>query len=106
MSSRYSLISFTYPFVWIIVCFDIYILLKRVGHWRFTPVYKKLSCIVFIVLCLSFLCKLYQRIEAEYRWNDVAYLHATNESLAVYKSLMPILGSNPYFLYNLCYRTS
>lgn len=54
----------------------------------------------FIVLCLSFLCKLYQRIEAEYRWNDVAYLHATNESLAVYKSLMPILGSNPYFLYN------
>lgn len=98
----FSLFSypFTYPFVWVIVCFDIYILIKRVGHWRFTPVYKKLSCIVFIVLCLSFLCKLYQRIEAEYRWNDVAYLHATNESLAVYKSLMPILGSNPYFLYN------
>ena len=39
-------------------------------------------------------------MEAEYTWDDVAYLHATDESLAIYESLMPILTRNPYFLYN------
>lgn len=98
----FSLFSypFTYPFVWIIVCFDIYILLKRVGHWVFAPIYKKSLCVILIIFCLGFSYRLYQRIEAEYRWNDIAYLHATDESLRVYKSLMPVLGSNPYFLYN------
>ena len=98
----FSLFSypFTYPFVWVIVCFDIYILLKRVGHWVFAPIYKKSLCVILIIFCLGFSYRLYQRIEAEYRWNDIAYLHATDESLRVYKSLMPVLGSNPYFLYN------
>lgn len=98
----FSLFSypFTYPFVWVIVCFDIYILLRRVGCWVFAPIYKKSLCVILIIFCLGFLYRLYQRIEAEYRWNDIAYLHATDESLDVYKSLMPVLGSNPYFLYN------
>lgn len=98
----FSLFSypFTYPFVWIIVCFDIYILLKRVGHWVFAPIYKKSLCVILIIFCLGFSYRLYQRIEAEYRWNDVAYLHATDETLSIYQSLIPILGNNPYFLYS------
>ena len=66
----------------------------------FAPIYKKSLCVILIIFCLGFSYRLYQRIEAEYRWNDIAYLHATDESLRVYKSLMPVLGSNPYFLYN------
>lgn len=98
----FSLFSypFMYPFVWVIVCFDIYILLKRVVHWTFAPIYKKLLCLVVIMFCLDFSYKLHQRIRAEYSWNDIAYLHATDKSLVVYKNLMPVLGSNPYFLYN------
>jgi hypothetical protein len=46
----FSLFSypFTYPFVWVIVCFDIHILIKRVGHWRFTPVYKSCHVLFFL----------------------------------------------------------
>lgn len=91
---------FTYPFAWVIACFDIYILLKRVGCWVFAPIYRKSLCVISIIFCLGFSYRLYQRIEAEYRWNDIAYLHATDESLSIYKSLMPVLGSNSYFLYN------
>lgn len=100
--SVFSLFSypFTYPFIWVIVCFDVYVLIRKIRCWVFASLYKQLFCIVSVMLCLFFLYKLYQRMEAEYTWDDVAYLHATDESLAVYESLMPILTRNPYFLYN------
>lgn len=43
--------------------------------------------------------KLCMRIDAEYKWNAIAYF-PTNENVRAYKDLMPILGDDPYFLYN------
>lgn len=43
--------------------------------------------------------KLYQRINAEYKWGKIAYSTA-NENLVMYDELMPVMGDNPYFLYN------
>lgn len=100
--SIFSLFSypFTYPFTWIIVCFSIHTLIKGRILQRIPSSYKKSLYIISIIFCLGFLYKLYQRVDAEYKWENVAYLYTTTENMITYKKLMPILGNNPYFLYN------
>lgn len=54
------------------------------------------------IMCGCYYCrdggfyKLCMRIDAEYKWNAIAYF-PTNENVRAYKDLMPILGDDPYF---------
>lgn len=90
---------FTYPFVWVIVCFDIYIVLKGSLLLTISSFTKKMLCVVTILGGVGASYKLYQRMDAEYRWNNIAYF-STNANMEIYIKLMPVLGDNPYFLYN------
>ena len=97
----FSMFSYplTYPFVWIIICFDIYIVLKGSLNFTISFFAKKVLCIVILIGGIGALYKLYQRIDAEYRWNNIAYFY-TDANMKIYTELIPILGDNPYFLYN------
>lgn len=91
---------FTYPFTWIVTCLSIYILIKGYFTLHITTTYQNLLCVISLVLCLGFSYKLHQRIQAERRWGEIAYQHATNKILSDYMGLANVLGENPYFLYN------
>lgn len=91
---------FTYPFVWIVLFFSIYTLIVNTVTIK-TPAFyhKKILYVLGITLCLGSSLELYQHIWAEYEWKRIAY-HTTRENLITYTKLMPVLGENPYFLYN------
>lgn len=98
----FSMFSYplTYPFVWVIICVDVYLILRGCFPLAIFSIFiKKTLCVMAIVGGIVVSYKLYVRMNAEYRWNDIAYF-STNENLSVYTELMPILGDNPYFLYN------
>lgn len=98
--SIFSMFSypFKYPFIWIVICMDIYIITKR--KINIHTVYKKLLCISLILFCFIAFYKLHRKVKAEYKWNKIAYKHPTNTILSHYATLIPILGENPFFLYN------
>ena len=52
-----------------------------------------------MLLCLGGGYKLYQRIDAEYKWRKIAYF-TTEKNLDMYVELNSVLGGDPYFLYN------
>nr|WP_302828987.1 O-antigen ligase family protein [uncultured Bacteroides sp.] len=91
---------FTYPFIWIIVFLDIWVLC----HERFKKTYiishKKLLCFLVIICCLKAFHYLSLRIDAEYKWKNIAYQHPTKEILSCYAKLLPAMEENPFFLYN------
>ena len=90
---------FTYPFVWIIICLDIFVLMRGNIVLNIQKNYKNILYVFAIAVCSWGGIKLYQRINAEYQWGKIAYSTA-NENLAIYYKLMSVMGNNPYFLYN------
>lgn len=90
---------FTYPFVWIIVCFDIFILMSGNTGLNILKNYRNILYVFTITACFWGGIKLYQRINAEYKWGKIAYSTA-DENLVMYDELMSVMGNNPYFLYN------
>ena len=90
---------FTYPFVWIIICLDIFVLMRGNIVLNIQKNYKNILYVFAIAACSWGGIKLYQRINAEYQWGKIAYSTA-NENLAIYYKLMSVMGNNPYFLYN------
>lgn len=91
---------FSYPFIWIIAFLDIWILC----HERFKRTcifsHKKFLSFLIIICCLKALNYLSLRIDAEYKWENIAYQHPTKEILSCYAKLLPIMERNPFFLYN------
>lgn len=93
---------FTYPSVWILFAFCIYILIKDFFTYKPFRSIGRLYCI-FIAFGAMFLgSKVCQRIHAEYQWKKIAYA-PTKDNLSVYFNLYPILGKDPYFLYNYAF---
>ena len=90
---------FTYPFVWIIVCLDIFVLMRGNIVLNIQKNHRNILYVFAIAACSWGGIKLYQRINAEYQWGKIAYSTA-NENLVIYYKLMPVMGNNPYFLYN------
>jgi len=90
---------FTYPFVWIIVCLDVFVLVRGNVVLNIQRNYRNIFYMFTIAACFWGGVKLYQRINAEYKWGKIAYSTA-NENLVMYDELMPVMGDNPYFLYN------
>lgn len=97
----FSIFSYplTYPFVWIIICFDIYVILRGVFSFAISSIIKKILCVIAIIVSIVTSHKLYIRLDAEYRWNNISFF-STNSNMNVYAKLVPVLGDNPYFLYN------
>ena len=87
-----------YPFVWLVLGLDTCILLRPfVSRWL--SIYRRCWGGLAFLLCLFVGYKVYERIDAEFRWNRIAY-RPTYEHLQTYSDLMSVLGENPYFLYN------
>lgn len=97
----FSLFSypFTYPFVWIIACFDVYVIAGGTFAFTVSGMWNKSFYILLMLLCLGGGYKLYQRMDAEYKWKKIAYSTAEG-NLDMYVKLNTVLGSDPYFLYN------
>jgi O-antigen ligase len=97
----FSLFSypFTYPFVWIIACLDVYVIVRGTFAFTVSVIWNKSFYILLMLLCLGGGYKLYQRIDAEYKWRKIAYF-TTEKNLDMYVELNSVLGGDPYFLYN------
>lgn len=91
---------FTYPFTWIAVLFAVGLLLRPMVRTRTcTPLYRRLAGMLLAVLCAAAAFLLGRRVDAEWRWGRIAYGDSM-ENLETYARLMPVLGKEPYFLYN------
>lgn len=88
-----------YPFVWLIVLFDIFVILK--GAVKINYMY--MISIFVLFLCIACAYQLCQRIEAELKWKKFAY-RSDEHSLLMYQELEDVLGNNRYFLYNYAVR--
>ena len=99
--ATFSLFSypFTYPFVWVIVCFDIYVIVRGTFTLTMPMVWRKILHVLLIILCIVGAGWLCQRVKAEYEWKKIAYI-ATDKNIVTYKKLDSILSNDPYFLYN------
>ena len=86
---------FTYPFIWVVSGFILWILLKDVPIFRHKAIRVTLSVGLVAVGIVAVLC-LHFRIAAEMRWRQ-AYL---SKDLAEYDRLVPTMGKTPFFLYN------
>ena len=95
----FSLFSypFTYPFTWLILCFDLYILLK--GLFNLSQRLRYYLYILAIVGGTIGCYKTIQYIHAEYCWKNITY-KTSKDSLLCYNDLYKTLDKNPYFLYN------
>lgn len=96
--SIFSIFSypFTYPFVWVIVLFCIYIIIKDVFPFSIAPFYRNILRGITLSFCIIFLCTLCQRIKAEYQWCEASHMY----NIYDFEKLLPVLGKDPYFLYN------
>lgn len=90
---------FTYPFVWIILFFNTFIITADTFTLKIPIFLAKTIYVSGIVFCLGSSLKLYQYIWAECKWKTIAY-HTTDKNLTIYRELIPVLGENPFFLYN------
>lgn len=99
--ATFSLFSypFTYPFVWVIVCFDIYVIVRGTFTLIMSMMWRKVLHVLLIIFCIIGAGRLCQRVKAEYEWKKIAYF-ATDKNLDTYDKLDSILGNDPYFLYN------
>ncbi|MBR3759063.1 MAG: O-antigen ligase family protein [Bacteroidaceae bacterium] len=96
---------FSYPFTWVVLVWGSYILLH--GAYPITlPTHKAVRYTMGIVLFGVSSLLLYgvaKRTRAELEWGKVSRLALTGrseEAFPRYKALMPVLGNEPYFLYN------
>ena len=88
-----------YPFVWIVIAINAYIIAKGNVNWIIGIFKYKVFWSVIILLNAVLLIQLHNRISAEYRWHKVAY-YASDENMEDMKNLRPLFHDNPYFLYN------
>ncbi len=86
---------FKYPFTYLICIFNLYILIKDLFNDKMISICRVVA-VFFAIGCIPIACSAYEKIEGEYRWKQ-AYI---DKNLELYKSLLPILGDNPLFLYN------
>ena len=97
---------FTYPFIWIVTFFSLFIITHEYINEHFFMPYrwaKGLVCISVLVCSLVGIYMLVQRVRAEVVWNKVAINIApklNGEDLRTYTMLESELNDNPYFLYN------
>ncbi|SDB79667.1 O-antigen ligase [Bacteroides ovatus] len=96
--SVFSIFSypFTYPFVWVIIFFCIYIIIKDIFRFRMAAFYRNILRGIVLIVCFLFLHSLCRRIKAEYQWCEASRLY----NISDFEKLLPILGKDPYFLYN------
>lgn len=96
---------FSYPFTWVVLALSCYVLLHN-AYPITLPKNKLVRCtMAFALFCASsfLLYGTVKRTRAELEWgkiSQVALMGRGVEVLPRYESLMPILGNEPYFLYN------
>ncbi len=96
---------FSYPFTWVVLIWSSFILLHQA--YPFTlPKGKNVRCtmatVLFGVSCFLFY-GVVKRTRAELEWGKVsrlALMGRSEEAFPRYEALMPVLGNEPYFLYN------
>lgn len=92
-----------YPFTWIIIAINSYILIHNAYKFRFIKKNIIKYPFIIILFCLSsiVLYRIIERISAEKEWCKIAYITSKKDTfISKYDSLMSILGNDPYFLYN------
>lgn len=91
-----------YPFVWLIVLWDCFVLLSNARLSCKIPrfISNMTGCIlIFWGSVLAY--KLATTIQSEYQWNkNMVSMQSNEKKLEEYGKLMKELGNNPYFLYN------
>lgn len=96
---------FSYPFTWIILIWSSCILLHN-AYFFTLPKNRFTRCTMAIVLFYAsffLLNTTVKRIRAELEWGEISQMALKGRGIEVfprYESLMPILGNEPYFLYN------
>lgn len=97
----------TYPFVWIILITDVILLVRGAYPQSFPHSYRKLGSSItgatILILSSVLLYKTATRIEAESQWGKISDISQRGNTEAMrpnFSKLMPILGKEPYFLYN------
>lgn len=96
---------FTYPFIWLVLIIDIYIILRQAYPFpklHNAKIRYTLSILILITSC-TLLTKILLRIDAELKWGKAVHIPLSEkqkENFSNYQVLIPILGNNPYFLYN------
>lgn len=96
---------FSYPFTWLVLILMCYILFDR-AYAINIPTNKVMRYTIAIIVFVASAFLFYRvvvRTRAELQWGQVARLARTESGKDVfsyYKALMPVLGSEPYFLYN------
>lgn len=58
--------------------------------------YRNILRGIVLIVCFLFLHSLCRRIKAEYQWCEASRLY----NISDFEKLLPILGKDPYFLYN------
>lgn len=98
----FSLFSypFTYPFTWLIAGLDVFILSHDHFRWTLSIPCKKALYGFISICCIVVIYNLSLRINAEYEWKKLIYKYPTENTISRYTILLPIMGENPYFLYN------
>lgn len=95
----------TYPFTWVVLFLDSSILLNHaysLSAWENMNFRYSISVILFIV-SVSLLYGIIRRTYAELEWGHIVKIADRDrgqEFIAKYESLLPVLGNEPYFLYN------
>lgn len=95
----------TYPFTWIIIAIDMWILIHRAYPMDIlcNKMIRRIVASMLLVISVGTLLKFYNRLQAELEWGEVAetaLLGANKDVFARYEDLMPLLGHEPYFLYD------
>lgn len=96
---------FSYPFTWVVLIWSSVVLIHQ-AYPVTLPKSKTVRCtmgtVLFGVSCLL-LYGVVKRTRAELEWGKVsrlALMGRSEEAFPRYKALMPVLGNEPYFLYN------
>lgn len=95
-----------YPFVWVVLLFSTYILLKDNVQKRLSHIpilVKKVGATISICLFVYIGCQIYQRAKAELVWKQAINLSSLGKkevSFSLYKEIQHKLRSDRYFLYN------
>ena len=90
---------FTYPFTWIGMLFALYSLTGRKAVSSCPLWCRRMVAVAVWVVCVAVAVPLGRRIVAERQWYRIAYVGG-REHMDTYARLMPVLGEEPYFLYN------
>lgn len=96
---------FSYPFTWLVLILMCYILFDRAYAINIpTNKVMRYTIAIIVFVASSFLFyRVVVRTRAELQWGQVSCLALagrSEEALSCYETLMPILGTEPYFLYN------